>query len=428
MAIAKTSDGVPRFDGSPELLASYREEAVQYLMTFEYKKRYIAGPRLLRELEGTAKLVIRSETLRNPQWVSHPRGVYTLLDYLESAIARPSLPEASRFVTKFFYGTYRKKNESMTSWVTRHAEALWEASQALRKVQKEYGPGIRKGWSSQSASSEADQQSQHGRNEGPFRDDGRLDENEEEEMGWWQDRQWRAWSEWSSGSWKTKEYEPPESWDTSSEIFIPEFLAGFLLLNRSGLDANERGNILAAIRGEFSTEGVGKALREQWTDEDLLKRDRLKMGSALYAEEEEDNELSALLAEEDAQDLESLGPQEQEAFLAEQSRVEAAMEAVHAAKATLREARWKQKQIKLGRGYYPPKPFQKGSGKGNKGSGSNQQGPCFKCGGPHKVADCPQRQQQHAKVADEESSILKELPHLPPEVWRSTRLCWWASA
>ena len=33
--------------------------------------------------------------------------------------------------------------------------------------------------------------------------------------------------------------------------FLPDFLTAFLLLNRSGLDAHERANILAAIRGEF---------------------------------------------------------------------------------------------------------------------------------------------------------------------------------
>ena len=72
--IQRTSDGVPIFDGSPELLTLYREEAVQYLMTFEYKKRYLAGPRLVKELQGTAKTAVRNMTLRNPQWVSHPRG------------------------------------------------------------------------------------------------------------------------------------------------------------------------------------------------------------------------------------------------------------------------------------------------------------------------------------------------------------------
>ena len=57
-AIQRTHDGVPKFDGAPELLASYKE-AVQYLMTFEYKKRYLAGPRLLKELEGTARVAVR---------------------------------------------------------------------------------------------------------------------------------------------------------------------------------------------------------------------------------------------------------------------------------------------------------------------------------------------------------------------------------
>lgn len=49
----------------------------------------------------------------------------------------------------------------------------------------------------------------------------------------------------------------------TEEIFIPEFLAGLLLLHRSGLEPNEKSNSLAAIKGEFSTWSAGKALREQ---------------------------------------------------------------------------------------------------------------------------------------------------------------------
>ena len=99
--IHRTSDGVPKYDGTPELLTAYREEALQYLMTFEYKKRYLVGPRLAKELEGTARVAIRTNVIQNPQWLSHPRGVYTLLQHLEDVIAKPSLPEASRFVMKF---------------------------------------------------------------------------------------------------------------------------------------------------------------------------------------------------------------------------------------------------------------------------------------------------------------------------------------
>ena len=85
------------YDGTPELLAAYKEEGGQYVMTFQHKKRYIAGPRLLKELEGTAN------------------GLPT--------VARSSLPEASRFVMKF-YGMQRKRGETMTAWVTRHTEGL----------------------------------------------------------------------------------------------------------------------------------------------------------------------------------------------------------------------------------------------------------------------------------------------------------------
>ena len=47
----------------------------------------------------------------------------------------------------------------------------------------------------------------------------------------------------------------------SEEIFIAEFLAGFLLLHRSGLDPSEKSNILGSIKGQFNTNTAGKALR-----------------------------------------------------------------------------------------------------------------------------------------------------------------------
>ena len=132
--IQRTSDGVPIFDGSPELLTLYREEAVQYLMTFEYKKRYLAGPRLVKELQGTAKTAVRNMTLRNPQWVSHPRGVFVLLEHLEGIVAKPSLVEASRFVMKYFYGLQRKKFETMTSWIRQRAASCERAKPAIEAV------------------------------------------------------------------------------------------------------------------------------------------------------------------------------------------------------------------------------------------------------------------------------------------------------
>ena len=406
----------------------YKEEALQFLMTFEYRKRYLAGPRLASELEGTARMAIRTMTLRDPQWISHPRGVYTLLEKLESVVSKPSLVEGSRYIMKFFYNLQRKKQETMTSWIARHSEALWEASQALRKIQKEFS-SKKTGWEASSWATGSSRggagwgaESRQGDHDSanPFRDDGRMDEDDNEEededvqeydgySGWWHDRGGNhrtdshkgSWSHWSSqGSWWSADYEVPPEWDTSDEIFIPEFLAGFLLLNRSGLDAHERANILAAIRGKFGTEAVGKALREQWSDEDLIRRDRQRANTAM-AVEEIDEEMDALFADGGLDPGEGLTEEEMEAFTAEQERVEHAMEAIRQQKATLKEARWKQKQIKLGRGYFPPKPFPKAGG-----FKSGEKGKCFRCGSTeHQIKDCPKKAPM-AKVAEETAEIV----------------------
>ena len=39
----------------------------------------------------------------------------------------------------FFYQLERKKGETMTEWIARHSERLWEASRALQRVQREHG-------------------------------------------------------------------------------------------------------------------------------------------------------------------------------------------------------------------------------------------------------------------------------------------------
>ena len=341
--------------------------------------------------------------------MSNPRGVYVLLDYLESIVARPTLPEASRFVMKFFYGMQRRKGETMTSWITRHAEGLWEASQSLRRVQREFGGTAGKTmWLSggdQGRRHRTSEVSSHGSGmDHPFREDGTIEEDEDEAEQGWSDRGWRAWSEWSESTWHSKEYEPPASWDTSTDIFIPEFLAGFLLLNRSGLDANERGNVLATIRGEFSTSSVARALREQWSDDDLQKRDRQRASAALYAEEE-DEDPQALVADENDWDLGPMSGEQHAAYMAEQEVVNSALAAIRSQKATLKEARWKQKQIKLGGGFYPPKPYSKGSSEASGSQKGSGRGRCFRCNGPHLVAECPHPPQQ-AKVAHEEAAEI----------------------
>ena len=419
----RNRDGVPKYDGSPEALPLYREKAIQYVMGIEYHKRYLCGPRLQQELTGVAKVITRTQTMRNPQWLSHPRGVYQLLEFLEAELAKPSLVTASNQV-RFFYNLQRVRGETMTEWIARHAEALWEASTALRKAQKEYeGKPLnynqQQHQRSQQWGSGRSRVSTASEASGPFHEDGRLAEDEESMDGqqywsWgWSDSQDR----WTSESWRTPEYEPPESWDQSEAVFIPEFLAGFLLLHRSGLEPNEKSNILAAVKGEFSTLTVGRALREQWSDVDLAKRDKQKAASAMLAEDDMEED-EAYLGEEEA-NVSHLDEETREAYYNEQHRISEALEAMKVHRTTLREARWNQKQMRLGRNYYPPKPFNRSAGqKGGKGGGIQ----CFRCGGPHKEVQCPKNAQSAKAAVQEEAAEIvffnEEKTEIPEETFQ----------
>ena len=179
-----------------------------------------------------------------------------------------------------------------------------------------------------------------------------------------------------------------------------------MLLHRAGLDTAERANILAAIRGQFGTLTVAKALRKQWSDEDLARRDKAKASVAYVTEELDEANDEAFLADDlSFFDVENMEPEGQDAFVAEQTRIEDALAAIQTQKATLREARWKQKQIKLGRNFYPPRPFQRGaSGSHGPGSGKGTI-QCFRCGGPHRIADCLREKNEEAKNAEEEAEV-----------------------
>ena len=151
----------------------------------------------------------QNEILEESAVVVTPMGVFDLLEHLEDFLAKPSLVEANRFIMKFFYNLHRRRQESMTARVARHSEALWEASQALRKVQREHGTGGTESWWKTGGGQPGLRTS--GRSSPapsrPFRDDGRLFEEDDEEhdreaqeqdWGWWDwsERGGTQWSEW----------------------------------------------------------------------------------------------------------------------------------------------------------------------------------------------------------------------------------------
>ena len=114
-----------------------------------------------------------------------------------------------------------------------------------------------------------------------------------------------------------------------------------MLLQRSGLDGTERGAIIANLKNQFTTSRVKEALRLNWPEEDLRKRDQAK-GSALLVDEDFDD---ALLHEEEV-DLESLDDESREEYGYLIKDVESAFQAFQGARRTLKEAREKQSMFR----------------------------------------------------------------------------------
>ena len=58
-----SKDGVPIYDGSPELYVACHRAALTYAETIEWKKRSLVGPRLQAALEGSAKMAVEHMAL-----------------------------------------------------------------------------------------------------------------------------------------------------------------------------------------------------------------------------------------------------------------------------------------------------------------------------------------------------------------------------
>ena len=54
---------------------------------------------------------------------------------------------------------------------------------------------------------------------------------------------------------------------------LPDVVFGWMLLQRSGLDASERATILASTQNVLEFDRIEAALRQAWADEDLRRRD-----------------------------------------------------------------------------------------------------------------------------------------------------------
>ena len=220
---------------------------------------------------------------------------------------------------------------------------------------------------------------------------------------WWQRQPWWSnwddskghhWDKWShheqppSGSWSAK-YDVSEQASEEADRFLPDFVVAWMLLQRSGLDGGEKAAIIANLKNDFTTSTVKDALKLNWTEEDLKKRDQAR-GSALYLEDEDE---SLLNAEEELNETpEWMDADQQEEYNHLTSEAEAAMAAIQGARRTLREAREKQTLMRKSRSFYPVKKETSFRAK------SDQPRQCFRCGSTeHLSAQCPKKDERNTK-------------------------------
>ena len=82
---------------------------MQWEQSIAYNKRYLAAPRLVGELIGTARKYVAG---KRPDWVSFPGGVQHLMQHLRRSLGKPQIPELSEHLSRFFKNSRRRKIEN----------------------------------------------------------------------------------------------------------------------------------------------------------------------------------------------------------------------------------------------------------------------------------------------------------------------------
>ena len=339
-------DGVPIFDGTAELFERYRREALLFAETLEWRKRETAAPRLIAALEGAARVAAQQ---RPSSWFSHPKGVEELLNHLKATMKAPTLPDAGRNISKFFYGLKRRKGESMSAWLVRHDDALDDVRRSLSEAIREYGP---KRATTQAVTTPPRLRTPTGGQHmsGDIYDDaGRLVEDDDQaEDETWSQHDWHQWGWWNHGqhSWRQDRWTSHSgsthgsmemgSWAADhideavaeASQFLPDFVLAWMLLQRSGLDPQEKGSLIANLKNEFTMARVKKILRLNWPDDELKRRDTNR-GAALLATglDEEDEVYTATADEEDIHDA-LLADENAEEYQALEAEAQAAYQAL----------------------------------------------------------------------------------------------------
>ena len=101
--------------------SSPKETALQWEQGIAWHKRSLCGPRLVSELQGTARRIIIG---KRPDWVSFNGGVQYLMEHLRKVLGRPQISDMTEHLNRYFKSTKRRRLETMNEYVTRKTEAV----------------------------------------------------------------------------------------------------------------------------------------------------------------------------------------------------------------------------------------------------------------------------------------------------------------
>ena len=210
-----------------------------------------------------------------------------------------------------------------------------------------------------------------------------------------------SWDEGRGSSWGTSYYDTyvneDEDWSVNAPELLPDFLQGWYLLADSNLTTQEKNLIQTAVAGDFGLMRIAQELRSQWPEDEEPNTSKMTAMS-LLSEGMSDEGLALTQAEEEAEE---------------------ALALIHQGKRTLKEARSKQHQIRMNRQYYKTKTYEARTSEKKAGIA------CFKCGGNHRIRDCPDRQaptSQQASATDDAAPFVcfaQDSKHEDPETFQA---------
>ncbi|CAE7837991.1 RE2 [Symbiodinium sp. CCMP2592] len=303
----RNKDGIPLWDGDPSSYTEFAEAARLYEQSVEPHKRAQAGPRIAAELSGAARRYVIGQPA---DWLSYQGGVDRLLEHLRVGLGQPRIMEVTEHLNKYFKASRRKNGETINEYLARKNEIYLRAQQALQRVLPHQTAGKPKAetyrWENPAYGSTTWSRRTSIESQAEPTEDDPTDESTTtggtNNYGWgdaawgrgsqqgawssydgWQNAwSWSGWSEWD---WRST-WKPP----TTSVLpeLLPDFVQGWILLHDANLDQQERNLIQTAAGDNYSVASISQALRAQFPEGELRRRDQGRRHQGLLGDWEGD--------------------------------------------------------------------------------------------------------------------------------------------